>query len=146
VTSKKASSIDAQIGNRLRLRRMLRGMTQEELGGALGLTFQQIQKYEKGTNKMTAGRLFDVARVLGVPIAFFYDGVEAAGPADNKPPAVMEILSHDALLLVVAYMKVKDVNLRKRILEFVCSVAYASKRRKGGMKRGIAKPRGQVAA
>jgi transcriptional regulator with XRE-family HTH domain len=125
---------------------MLRGMTQEELGGALGLTFQQIQKYEKGTNRITAGRLFDVARVLGVPIAFFYDGVEAVGPADSKAPAVMEILSSEGLLLLVAYMKVKDVDLRKRILAFVCSVAYATKRRKGGMKRGIARPRGQVAA
>ena len=151
MTRKKANSIDAQIGNRLRLRRMLIGMTQEDLGVALGLTFQQIQKYEKGINRITAGRLFDAARVLSVPIAFFFDGVPAGGPADKhsggtKPPPVMEALRNDGLLLLVTYMKVKDADIRKRILEFVCSVAYATKQRKGGTKRGIAKPRGQVAA
>ena len=134
MTRKKANSIDAQIGNRLRLRRMLIGMTQEELGLALGLTFQQIQKYEKGINRITAGRLFDAARVLSVPIAFFFDGVPAGGPADSKLPPVMEALSNDGLLLLVTYMKVKDADIRKRILEFVCSVAYATKQRKGATK------------
>src|ERR1700687_2000856 len=113
---------------------MLIGMSQERLGELLGLTFQQIQKYEKGINRITAGRLFDAARVLSVPIAFFFDGVPAGGPADSKLPPVMEALSNDGLLLLVTYMKVKDADIRKRILEFVCSVAYATKQRKDATK------------
>ncbi len=73
--TKKANPIDAQVGNRVRIRRMLIGMSQERLGDTLGLTFQQIQKYEKGINRIGAGRLFEIARILGVPIDYFYDGV-----------------------------------------------------------------------
>ena len=69
--------MDAHVGTRVRLRRMLLGMSQEKLGEHLGLTFQQVQKYEKGVNRIGASRLFDLARVLGVPVQFFYD--EATG-------------------------------------------------------------------
>jgi transcriptional regulator with XRE-family HTH domain len=146
VASKKTTSVDVEIGSRLRLHRMLRGMTQEELGAELGLTFQQIQKYEQGLNRIPAGRLFDAARVLSVPIVFFYEGGQAVGPAYKysggaKPPPVMESLSNEGLLLLLAYMKVKDVDVRKRIFDSVCTIADAAKERKGRMKRAIAKPR-----
>lgn len=146
MTSKKTSLIDAAIGSRLRLQRMLRGLTQGELGAALGLSFQQIQKYEQGINRITAGRLFDAARILGVPVIYFYEGGRAVGTAyrhsgGTKPEPVMDILSNDGLLLLLAYMKVKDVAVRKRIFEFVCSVADASRLRKGRIKRGITKTR-----
>ena len=75
---KQANPIDAQVGNRVRIRRMLIGMSQEKLGGLLGLTFQQVQKYEKGVNRIGAGRLYEIARILGVPIEFFYEGVAGA--------------------------------------------------------------------
>src|SRR6201999_1109551 len=75
VPKKQANPIDAQVGNRVRLRRMLIGMSQEKLGESLGLTFQQVQKYEKGVNRIGAGRLFHVARILGVPITYFYEDV-----------------------------------------------------------------------
>src|SRR5215813_11064910 len=75
---KQANPIDVQVGNRVRIRRMLIGMSQERLGDLLGLTFQQVQKYEKGVNRIGAGRLFEIARILGVPIDFFYDGVGAS--------------------------------------------------------------------
>jgi transcriptional regulator with XRE-family HTH domain len=75
VPKKQANPIDAQVGNRVRLRRMLIGMSQEKLGELLGLTFQQVQKYEKGVNRIGAGRLFQVARILSVPIDYFYEGV-----------------------------------------------------------------------
>src|ERR1700761_1508646 len=75
VPKKQANPIDAQVGNRVRIRRMLIGMSQERLGDLLGLTFQQVQKYEKGVNRIGAGRLYEVSRILGVPIDFFYDGV-----------------------------------------------------------------------
>ena len=74
---KQANPIDIQVGNRVRIRRMLIGMSQEKLGDLLGLTFQQVQKYEKGVNRIGAGRLFEVARILNVPIDFFYEGVAA---------------------------------------------------------------------
>ena len=80
---KQANPIDAQVGNRVRIRRMLIGMSQEKLGDLLGLTFQQVQKYEKGVNRIGAGRLFEISRILGVPIDFFYEGV-AAAPADGS--------------------------------------------------------------
>src|SRR5271154_5576575 len=73
VPKKQASPVDAQVGNRVRLRRMLIGMSQEKLGDFLGLTFQQVQKYEKGVNRIGAGRLFGIAQVLGVPISYFYE-------------------------------------------------------------------------
>ncbi|MDG6094057.1 helix-turn-helix domain-containing protein [Acetobacter sp. AN02] len=76
-TGSASSALDAHIGARIRLRRMLLGMTQVELGEALGLTFQQVQKYERGTNRVSASRLAEIARALDVPIGFFYDD---AGP------------------------------------------------------------------
>src|SRR5579864_7871430 len=89
VPKKQANPIDAQVGNRVRLRRMLIGMSQERLGEMLGLTFQQVQKYEKGINRIGAGRLFEVAEILGVPISFFYEEVDsgkAGGFADGDEP------------------------------------------------------------
>src|SRR6185437_9574275 len=96
---KQANPIDVQVGNRVRIRRMLIGMSQERLGDLLGLTFQQVQKYEKGVNRIGAGRLFEVSRILGVPIDFFYEGVgeQLAGQRgmaepETSPP-VMEFVS-----------------------------------------------------
>src|SRR5476651_1325420 len=75
VPKKQANPVDIQVGNRVRIRRMLIGMSQERLGDLLGLTFQQVQKYEKGVNRIGAGRLYEVARILNVPVNFFYEGV-----------------------------------------------------------------------
>ncbi len=80
--SRKPNPIDAHVGTRVRLRRMLLGMSQEKLGEHLGLTFQQVQKYEKGVNRIGASRLFDLSRVLAVPIQFFYD----EAPAEISEP------------------------------------------------------------
>src|SRR5262245_27340102 len=83
--SRRANPVDVHVGGRVRLRRMLLGMSQEKLGEHLGLTFQQIQKYEKGINRIGASRLFDLSQVLGVPVQFFYDeapsGAQSAGAA-----------------------------------------------------------------
>ncbi len=78
-SSRRPNPIDAHVGSRVRLRRMLLGMSQEKLGEHLGLTFQQVQKYEKGVNRIGASRLFDLAHVLGVPVQFFYDDVPTGG-------------------------------------------------------------------
>src|SRR3954470_22363283 len=112
VPKKQANPIDIQVGNRVRIRRMLIGMSQERLGDLLGLTFQQVQKYEKGVNRIGAGRLFEVSRILNVPVDFFYEGVAAQIPGMSEPegaPPVMEFVSSgEGLQLSIAFMKIKD--------------------------------------
>ena len=124
---KQANPIDGQVGNRVRLRRMLIGMSQERLGELLGLTFQQVQKYEKGVNRIGAGRLFEVARILGVPIDYFYEGAstQVAGPSENgaSPPVMEFVSSGEGLQLSLAFMKIKDPKLRKRVLDLVKQMA-----------------------
>jgi transcriptional regulator with XRE-family HTH domain len=126
VPKKQTNPIDIQVGNRVRIRRMLIGMSQERLGDLLGLTFQQVQKYEKGVNRIGAGRLFEVSRILNVPVDFFYEGVNAmpagAGEAESAP--VMEFVSSgEGLQLSLAFMKIRDTKVRKRVLDLVKSLA-----------------------
>jgi transcriptional regulator with XRE-family HTH domain len=123
--TKKTNPIDAQVGNRVRIRRMLIGLSQERLGNLLGLTFQQVQKYEKGVNRIGAGRLFEIARILGVPIDFFYDGVGATleNPSEGTPPVMEFVSSGEGLQLSLAFMKIKDPKVRKRVLDLVKSLA-----------------------
>jgi transcriptional regulator with XRE-family HTH domain len=130
VPKKQANPIDAQVGNRVRLRRMLIGMSQEKLGELLGLTFQQIQKYEKGVNRIGAGRLYQTAHILGVQIGYFYEGLpdqipEGSGASDeNTPPPVVEFLSSgEGLQLSLAFMRIKDPKVRRRVLDLVKSLA-----------------------
>lgn len=139
---KKANPVDAHVGYRVRLRRMLIGMSQERLGDLLGLTFQQVQKYERGINRIGAGRLYEVAEILGVPISFFYEGMDGIQvPAENgngngnghgnghgngseKPSAVMDFLSsNEGIQLSTAYMGIKDVKVRRKILDLVRSIS-----------------------
>jgi len=101
-------------------------MSQEKLGDLLGLTFQQVQKYEKGVNRIGAGRLYEVARILGVPIDFFYEGVGAASGGANAPesgPSVMEFVSSgEGMQLSLAFMRIRDPKVRKRVLDLVKSL------------------------
>jgi transcriptional regulator with XRE-family HTH domain len=126
VPKKQANPIDAQVGNRVRIRRMLIGMSQEKLGDMLGLTFQQVQKYEKGVNRIGAGRLYEVSRILGVPIDFFYEGVaampSAGGFAEPGPPVMEFVSSGEGLQLSLSFMKIKDPKVRKRVLDLVKSL------------------------
>src|SRR6185295_5589347 len=103
---------------------MLIGMSQERLGDLLGLTFQQVQKYEKGVNRIGAGRLFEIAGILGVPIGFFYEDAEGAltsAPGfaeDDDSGSVMEFISSgEGLQLTLAFMRIKDSKVRRRILD-----------------------------
>jgi len=108
---------------------MMIGMSQERLGELLGLTFQQVQKYEKGVNRIGAGRLFEIARILSVPIGYFYESVteqlEATpGFAEQDSQPVLEFVSSgDGLQLSLAYMRIKDAKVRKRVLDLVKSLA-----------------------
>lgn len=93
-----ANQIDAHVGSRVRLRRMLMGISQEKLGEALGLTFQQIQKYERGANRIGASRLFDLSRVLDVPISYFFDDMDD-DVANHRPPRLETNADQNATLL-----------------------------------------------
>lgn len=130
--------IDIHVGGRVRLRRTILGMSQERLGESLGLTFQQVQKYERGTNRIGASRLYDLSRVLDVPISFFYEDMDAevagqsprlrAGLSEAPPAPYREtdpMARRETLELVRAYYKVKDPLVRKRILELCKSMAHA---------------------
>ncbi|MFN0219398.1 MAG: helix-turn-helix domain-containing protein [Hyphomicrobium sp.] len=132
--SRRANPMDVHVGARVRLRRMLLGMSQEKLGEHLGLTFQQVQKYEKGVNRIGASRLFDLARVLGVPVQFFYDeapvGTQtpsqaAAGFAEQPGESyVVEFLgTREGLELNKAFARISDQRVRRSIVELVRSLA-----------------------
>ncbi|MCG6121848.1 MAG: helix-turn-helix transcriptional regulator [Microvirga sp.] len=126
--------IDLHVGSRVRMRRMMVGMSQEKLGEALGLTFQQIQKYEKGANRIGASRLHQIATALGVQIEFFYEGAPPAGGVvsadgfaeDPNPPYMTDFLSTaDGLQLMRAFVRVRDARVRKRVVDLVEALAEA---------------------
>jgi transcriptional regulator with XRE-family HTH domain len=129
------SPIDVHVGSRVRLRRTLLGMSQEKLGEALGLTFQQVQKYERGVNRIGASRLFDLARVLDVPIGFFFDDMPDAlggsgggmrrsmGFADQQDGFEDDTLHRrETLELVRAYYRITDASVRKRVFDLIKSL------------------------
>jgi transcriptional regulator with XRE-family HTH domain len=118
---KKPNPIDRHVGSRVRMRRLMLDMTQTELGNKLELTFQQVQKYEKGTNRIGASRLQHIAEVLQVPVAFFFEGaVGAMKSAEPKSLYVSEFLaSSEGIALVRAYMSIKDTKIRRCIVQLV---------------------------
>ncbi|MFZ4805863.1 MAG: helix-turn-helix domain-containing protein [Hyphomicrobiaceae bacterium] len=132
--ARRPNPMDIHVGTRVRLRRILLGMSQEKLGERLGLTFQQIQKYEKGVNRIGASRLFDMSRVLGVPVQFFYD--EAPLPVsvmDSHPSGFSErpndgylaefLNSREGIELNRAFVRIADPKLRRSIIELVRAMA-----------------------
>lgn len=122
--------VDIHVGSRVRLRRTLLGMSQEKLGGALGLTFQQVQKYERGTNRIGSSRLFQLGRILEVPVSFFFDDMppEVSLTAPAVPDASNEVFDQEdlskreTLELVRAYYRIDDPAVRKRVFELVKAV------------------------
>jgi transcriptional regulator with XRE-family HTH domain len=129
-SKKQPNPIDIHVGGRVRLRRMMLGMSQEKLGENLGITFQQIQKYEKGTNRIGASRLQHIARVLTVPVSFFFEDApgapgEAPGLAEEKQTShVVDFLStSEGIQLNKAFVRIKDPKLRRRVIDLVRSMA-----------------------
>jgi len=121
---KRVRPVDLQIGNCVRFHRMLIGMSQERLGDLLGLTFQQIQKYEKGVNRISAGRLFELARIFNVPIGSFYKEANAVtrqpDAAGSPGTAGMEFASSgEGVQLSLAFMRIKSNKVRRHVLELV---------------------------
>jgi transcriptional regulator with XRE-family HTH domain len=138
--SGKPNPIDVHVGGRVRLRRTLLGMSQEKLGEAIGLTFQQVQKYERGANRIGASRLFDLSRVLDVPVSFFFDDmsdeVQSQSPVNiikgptglSEEPATFEadpLTKRETLELVRAYYNIADPQVRKRVYELAKALAAA---------------------
>ena len=128
----KPRPVDVHVGSRVRLRRTMLGMSQEKLGNAINLTFQQVQKYEKASNKVSAGRLFRLSQILDVPVSFFFDDMQGVpgvpgslvGAANQSLAADENIVSRrETLELIKAYYAVSDEKLRKEVLSLVRRMA-----------------------
>lgn len=145
-----AGAIDAHVGKRIRLRRTLLGLSQEKLGEALGITFQQVQKYERGANRVGASRLYHIARALDVPISFFFDDMHTTEAVPNKhahfsqtrksfnapsdksfstvSTADMQSMlnKQETLELIRAYYSISDSQMRRKILELMQSMGKSA--------------------
>jgi transcriptional regulator with XRE-family HTH domain len=137
IAKKSPNPIDKHVGSRVRMRRMMLSMSQEKLGDALGLTFQQVQKYEKGTNRIGASRLQQISQILQVPVSFFFDGAphvpgsgRAEGMGEAPSPAYVSdfLATSDGLALTKAFMRISDAKLRRRIVDLVEQIAASEKR------------------
>ncbi len=134
--SDKPNPIDVHVGSRVRLRRTLLGMSQEKLGEAIGLTFQQVQKYERGANRVGASRLYDLARVLDVPVSFFFDDLTPESAAAAEATAQRSgdgvqraepdpLMRRETLELVRAYYRIPDPQIRRRLFDLTKAIANA---------------------
>lgn len=130
ISTGRTNAIDAHVGKRIRLRRAALGFSQEKLADALGLTFQQVQKYEKGTNRVGASRLFDLARVLEVPIGYFFEELTpspAPAPQHHADmPSADAGLKRETLELMLAYDSIRDPVVRRRVYDLARALAESS--------------------
>jgi transcriptional regulator with XRE-family HTH domain len=122
--------IDRHVGSRVRMRRIMLAMSQEKLGAALGLTFQQVQKYERGANRIGASRLQQISHILRVPVAFFFEGApNASAPHGSNGSALSTaqiddfVSDSDGLRLVTGFMRIDNAALRRRIVMLVQEIA-----------------------
>lgn len=122
--------VDIHVGKQLRMRRVMLGLSQESIGKAIGVTFQQVQKYERGINRMGSSRLYDFAKFLTVPVSYFFEGLEgmqsAAVGGVAEPAAGFEhekMASRETLEMMRAYYRISDPNVRSRFLDLVKAVA-----------------------
>ncbi|MFN0042875.1 MAG: helix-turn-helix domain-containing protein [Alphaproteobacteria bacterium] len=128
----RASPVDVHVGRRVRMRRTMLGMSQEKLGDSLGLTFQQVQKYERGTNRIGASRLFDLCKVLDVPVGFFFDdmgaeGARAAGFAEERSGIQGDPMARrETLQLVRAYYRITDPRVRRKVFDLAKTLARSA--------------------
>jgi transcriptional regulator with XRE-family HTH domain len=129
MAKKSPNPIDKHVGARVRMRRMMLNMSQGKLGDALGLTFQQVQKYEKGTNRVGASRLQAISNILQVPVSFFFEGAPHlpghSGMGEAPSPAYVSdfLATSDGLSLTKSFMKIKSAKMRRRIVSLVEQIA-----------------------
>jgi transcriptional regulator with XRE-family HTH domain len=133
--AKDPNPIDQHVGSRVRLRRMMLGLSQEKLGNALGVTFQQVQKYEKGANRIGASRLQAISRLLDAPPSYFFEGAPSAlgvkpGFEDGVKQFVPDMVTTaEGLQLNRAFAKIRDGKVRRRIVDLVCQIAESEAQR-----------------
>ena len=136
MAGKKPNPVDTHVGSRVRLRRMLLGMSQERLGDSMGLTFQQVQKYEKGVNRIGASRLFQISKILDVPVQFFFEeaphidgnggAVRGMAEADSETFILEFLNSREGLELNRAFVKIGDAKVRKSVVDLVRALSANS--------------------
>ncbi|GBF26323.1 hypothetical protein MnTg02_01361 [bacterium MnTg02] len=131
-TPKKPNPIDVHVGSRVKLRRMLVGMSQEKLGDKMSLTFQQIQKYEKGANRIGASRLYQLAKILDVPVQFFFEEAARLDPDQGQPGFAEDggenflvefVNSREGLELNKSFVRIADPKIRRRVIDLVRSLS-----------------------
>ena len=125
-----AHPVDTHVGKRVRMRRLMLGMSQTKLGDALGLSFQQVQKYEKGTNRVGASRLQHISQILQVPVEFFFEGASRVPAQDEAPTGAPSpqfvsdyLATSEGLHLTKAFMQIPDAKLRRSIVHLVEQLA-----------------------
>ena len=120
-----ANTVDTHVGQRIRDKRNELGMSQTEVANALGVTFQQVQKYERGTNRVGASRLFDLSRILSVPVQYFFEGLNnQSTPIEKEDDNVIHLMKPDTVELVEAYYKVENPQVRRQILSTIRSISF----------------------
>jgi transcriptional regulator with XRE-family HTH domain len=128
---KPPNPIDKHVGSRVRMRRLMLNMSQEKLADSFGITFQQVQKYEKGTNRISASRLQHAAKLLGVAVPFFFEGAPGAHKLDGSAPSpayVNEFVSSsDGVRLIKAFTRIENATLRRRLVDLVQEIAAVGK-------------------
>ena len=130
IPKKAPNPVDSHVGSRVRMRRKMLAMTQEKLGRALGLTFQQVQKYEKGANRIGGSRLQQISQILQVPVAFFFEDAPGASATSKSDESALSLAhvddfvsSSDGLRLIAAFARIKSATLRRRITSLVQEMA-----------------------
>jgi transcriptional regulator with XRE-family HTH domain len=130
MSTKAPNPVDKYVGSRVRMRRIMLGMSQEKLGEALGLTFQQVQKYEKGTNRVGASRLQQISEILQVPVSFLFDGgpsgaANTEGFSEGSSPAYVSdfLAASEGLALTRAFTRITDAKMRRSIVDLVEQIA-----------------------
>ena len=130
MSTKAPNPVDKYVGSRVRMRRIMLGMSQEKLGEALGLTFQQVQKYEKGTNRVGASRIQQIADILQIPVSFLFEGgpsgtATTEGRTDGPSPSYISdfLATSEGLTLTRAFTRITDVRLRRSIVDLVEQIA-----------------------
>ena len=130
MSTKAPNPVDKYVGSRVRMRRIMLGMSQEKLGEALGLTFQQVQKYEKGTNRVGASRIQQISEILQIPVSFLFEGgprgtTNAEGLTEGPSPSYVSdfLATSEGLALTRAFTRISDAKLRRSIVELVEQIA-----------------------
>jgi transcriptional regulator with XRE-family HTH domain len=121
--AREASDLDKLVGHNIRIHRLDRGITQTELARAIGVSFQQVQKYENGTNRVGGGRLFKIAETLGTPVSTFFNGVDQAKVSPGEESPVALLAENYALRFLQAFSQIEDAEAQRSVVEMVETMA-----------------------